>query len=189
MVDGSSPATLGKVSQLLYTLLVDPILVARRTPFFIAVNKHELMDSSSSSATAAPAKERSSAESGSESDEEDSAEGATGVAALVARLEGMLDKTRDLQSTMSELGTDGETSVRTLGRLGQTFRSARAIVSSDMGRHAASVGSVMLSAHLCLAVDVCPSFSFSHSACPITVGGVSAAKGDIDELLQFLQAH
>lgn len=125
MVDGSSPATLGKVSQLLYTLLVDPILVARRTPFFIAVNKHELMDSSSSSATAAPAKERNSDESGSESDEEEeSAEGATGVAALVARLEGMLDKTRDLQSTMSELGTDGETSVRPLGRPGQTFRSA-----------------------------------------------------------------
>ena len=188
MVDGSSPATLGKVSQLLYTLLVDPILVARRTPFFIAVNKHELMDSSSSSATAAPAKERTSDESGSESDEEEeSAEGATGVAALVARLEGMLDKTRDLQSTMSELGTDGETSVRPLGRPGQTFRSAlNAAATSARGigwvSHAQRSPQVF-------AVDICLFFSFSHSACPITVGGVSAAKGDIDELLRFLQAH
>ena len=60
------------------------------------------------------------------------------------------DKTRSLQSTMSDISGDGEARVRTLGREGEEFQ-------------------------------------FIHSVCPITYGGVSAAKGDLNELLQFLQ--
>lgn len=42
IVDGSANETLASSAQYLYTLLIDPIFTARRTPFFIAVNKTDL---------------------------------------------------------------------------------------------------------------------------------------------------
>lgn len=41
VVDGSSPNTFSKAAQFLYTLLVDPVLQARRTPVFIAINHQD----------------------------------------------------------------------------------------------------------------------------------------------------
>jgi hypothetical protein len=73
------------------------------------------------------------------------------VAPLLRTL--LSDRTRGLQSTMSDLGGDGsDTHVRTLGIEGEKFK-------------------------------------YASSACPITVGGISAAKGDLTELLAFLQAQ
>lgn len=132
VVDATAPDSLAKVSQFLYTLLVDPILVARRTPFFIAVSKTEMVDSSdsssSSSAGAKPKKAGSTDGSGSEGEGDSEAETDSGssfssaVARIASRLEAILDTTRGLQSTMADLGTDGETAVRPLGKEGQKFK-------------------------------------------------------------------
>lgn len=135
VVDATTPDSLAKVSQFLYTLLVDPILVARRTPFFIAVSKQEMVKSDSSSSSSADAKPKKAGladGSGSEGEEGDSSEGEeidsgasnSAVARIASRLEAILDTTRGLQSTMADLGTDGETAVRPLGREGQKFKSA-----------------------------------------------------------------
>lgn len=44
VVDGSQPDAFGKVAQFLYTLLVDPVFTARRTPFFIVINKKDKIE-------------------------------------------------------------------------------------------------------------------------------------------------
>jgi len=151
VVDGSQPDTLGKASQLLYTLLVDPIFVARRTPFFVAINKADLMEGDAAAAGSTDPSPSSSSE-----EDDELREAATldaRVTAIKHRLEGLLDKTRSLQSTMSDIGGGDDASrPRTLGRAGEEFR-------------------------------------MEHSACPIEVGAVSAAKGDVESLLEFLQAH
>lgn len=158
VVDATTPDALAKVSQFLYTLLVDPIFVARRTPFFIAVSKQEMVNSSDDSSSSADAKQTKGKDTdGSGSEGEDESEGETessgnaAVSRIASRLEALLDTTRGLQSTMADLG-DGETAVRPLGREGQKFK-------------------------------------FSHSACPIRIGGVSAAKGQLDDLMQFIQSQ
>jgi signal recognition particle receptor subunit beta len=150
VLDGAHTDSLGKTSQLLYTLLVDPIFVARRTPFFIAINKADLLENGAST-DASPSSSSSSSEDGDDEATADSLEGR--VEALTRRLEGLLDKTRSLQSTMSDLGDDTSASgPRVLGREGETFR-------------------------------------LEHSICPIEVGAISAAKGTLEPLLEFLQAH
>jgi signal recognition particle receptor subunit beta len=154
VLDGAHTDSLGKTSQLLYTLLVDPIFVARRTPFFIAINKADLLENGG---TATDDASPSSSSSSSEDDDAANADSLEGrVEALTRRLEGLLDKTRSLQSTMSDLGDDASSSSssgpRVLGRQGETFR-------------------------------------LEHSICPIEVGAISAAKGTLEPLLEFLQAH
>jgi len=140
VVDGSNPSNLSGAAQYLYTLLVDPIFVARRTPVFIAINKTDAMRADASSA-------QGEGETGGE--EEDAA----AVNDVANKLEQLLDKTRNLQSGMQDIsGTDGEARVHTLGTEGKPF-------------------------------------SFSDSVCPISVGGISAAKGHLDPLLTFLQSH
>jgi signal recognition particle receptor subunit beta len=80
VVDGTSPQTISKVAQFLYTLLVDPVFTARRTPFFIAINKTDQLDLGAAQ----------SQDDANDSEEEETTTGNSQVDKFAARLEKIL---------------------------------------------------------------------------------------------------
>jgi 50S ribosomal subunit-associated GTPase HflX len=95
VVDGSAPASFGKVAQQLYTLLVDPVVTARRTPVFLAINKTDLLAEvdTSKPKVNAPMKKQTKNDSDSESESESESEDEsshTAVGAIAKRLEEIL---------------------------------------------------------------------------------------------------
>lgn len=86
VVDGTAPQAISKVAQLLYTLLVDPVFTARKTPFFIAINKIDQLEGGQAKAKATNDGETNE----SDDDEEDSSTGNSAVDAFAARLEKIL---------------------------------------------------------------------------------------------------
>lgn len=171
VVDGSSLENVTRVAQSLYSLLVDPILTARRTPVFLAINKKDLLVDASSTTqegdeTSDPADE--AVEQVAQRIEKALSVMQTHacplalflslllcltppLSALSVRSRWFSDKTRGLQSTMTELGSDGETRVRTLGREGEPFESAGKAHPCPACLSARS-RCLLFSSHCCLAI-------------------------------------
>lgn len=81
------------------------------------------------------------------------------------------DKTRGLQSTMSDLGSDSETRVRTLGREGQAFRSDTQHAHAHTSLRAAKITDSTCPP--CLSLFLFFSLSASPTACAPSLSAAS----------------
>lgn len=97
VVDGTSPQTISKVAQFLYTLLVDPVFVARRTPFFIAINKTDQLDLGAAA----------NSPEANDSEDEETTTGSSQVDKFAARLEKILSVCCEREFKLPSRHSDG----------------------------------------------------------------------------------